>query len=329
MKRLLIFFVIAFMSIPISAKDKNKIVEPLHPVNTYSIVCYDTLTGEFGAAVQSHWFKVANVIWAAPGIGAVATQSLSDYSYGALGLEMMKKGKSAKEALDGLLASDPQNAVRQVAMIDKNLVVVAHTGYKCIDEAGHKIGVNYSVQANLMENNTVWDAMGKAFESTPGGLAEKMMAALEAAQNEGGDIRGKQSAAMVVVKAEPTGKSWSDKKIDIRVDDSPEPLKELRRLLNIANAYDHMNKGDDFIALSDFENATKEYQMAAELAPGNPEILFWFAATLVTAGEVEKSLPIFKEVFQKDENWRVLIRRLVKAELLPDDESIISRIIAQ
>jgi uncharacterized Ntn-hydrolase superfamily protein len=304
-------------------------VTPLHPVNTYSIVAYDTLTGQFGAAVQSHWFKVADVIWLEPGVGAVATQSLVEFSYGPLGLEMMKNGKSAKQALKGLLASDPQHAVRQVAIIDKNLVIAAHTGDKCIAEAGHKIGRNYSVQANLMEGNTVWDAMATAFENTEGDLADKMMAALEAAQVEGGDIRGKQSAAMVVVSGEPTGRRWADRIVDIRVDDSPEPLKELRRLLNITRAYDHMNKGDEYIAVDDFENANKEYAMAASMAPGNVEILFWHAATLVTAGQIEASLPLFKQVFATDEHWRMLVPRLVKADLLPDDEDLIAKIVAQ
>jgi len=304
-------------------------VTPLHPVNTYSIVAYDTVTGQFGAAVQSHWFKVADVIWLEPGIGAVATQSLVEFSYGPLGLEMMKNGKSARQALEGLLVSDPQNAVRQVAMIDKDLVIAAHTGDKCIAEAGHRIGANYSVQANLMEKSTVWDAMAVAFETTKGDLADRMMAALEAAQAEGGDIRGKQSAAMVVVSGEPTGRPWVDRIVDIRVDDSPEPLKELRRLLDITRAYDHMNKGDEYIALNDFDNANKEYAAAAVLAPGNAEILFWHAATLVTAGEVDRSLPLFKQVFEMDEKWRVLVPRLVKADLLPDDETIIDKIVAQ
>ncbi|MCP4684048.1 MAG: DUF1028 domain-containing protein, partial [bacterium] len=170
---------------------------PLHPVNTYSIVCYDTVTGQLGAAVQSHWFKVANVIWAEPGVGAVATQSFSDYRYGPLGLKMMTMGKTAEEALAGLIASDPGEAVRQVAMIDVNGNVVAHSGSKCIAEAGHLVGATYSMQANLMEKNTVWGAMAIAYEATEGDLADKMMAALEAAQAEGGDIRGKQSAAML------------------------------------------------------------------------------------------------------------------------------------
>ncbi len=297
--------------------------------NTFSIVCYDSATGEFGAAVQSHWFKVNDVIWAEAGVGAVATQSLTEISYGPLGLDMMRAGKSAKEALAGLLAADSNNAVRQVAMIDTHGNVVAHSGSKCIAEFGQHIGKDYSCQANLMEKNTVWDAMARAFETTKGDLAERMMAALEAAQGQGGDIRGKQSAAMVVVSGKPTGKSWVDRKVDLRVDDSPEPLKELRRLLNINRAYEHMNRGDEYIAVKNWDSAAYEYQTASKLNPGNMEILFWYAASLVTAGQVDKSLPVFKEVFAAGDNWRQLVPRLVTADLLPNDSSVIKKILAQ
>ena len=302
--------------------------EPIHPVNTYSIVAYDTVTGEFGAAVQSHWFKVADVIWLEPGVGAIATQSLADFSYGYLGLEMLKVGKSPQEALEGLLKSDPHSDVRQVAIIDKNTVAV-HTGANCIAEAGDHAGVHYSVQANLMRNNTVWDAMAKAYETAEGDLADRMMAALEAAQAEGGDIRGKQSAAMVVVRAEPTGKPWNDRIVDIRVDDSPEPLQELRRLLEITRAYNFMNQGDEYLAAGDQAAAQTAYENAFKLAPDNLEIKYWYAVTLVTIGEVDKALPVFKEIFEVDDSWRTLIPRLVKADQLPNDPKVIDKIMAQ
>lgn len=308
----------------VSANDKP--VTPIRPVNTYSIVAYDSATGQFGAAVQSHWFKVADVIWVEPGVGAVATQSLVDFAYGPLGIEMMKLGKSSSNALSGLLASDPEREVRQVAMIDRNGQVATHTGSRCIAEAGHQQGVHYSVQANLMEKSTVWSAMATAFENSKGDLAERLMAALEAAQAEGGDIRGKQSAALVVVTGEPSGQSWRDRLFDVRVDDSPEPLVELRRLLDITRAYNHMNRGDDLIAEGKLAEAGDEYARAAELAPGNLEILYWHAVTLATSAEPELAMPIFKRVFEADENWRTLIPRLVKSGLLPDDEALLKRI---
>lgn len=318
-----------FLTTTFASDKTNQQLEPLHPVNTFSIVAYDSTTGQFGAAVQSHWFKVADVIWVEPKVGAVATQSLADFSYGALGIEMMKKGKTANQALEGLLASDPNNAVRQVAMIDNKGNVVAHTGAKCIAEASHIVGHNFSVQANLMEKSTVPKAMAKAFENAKGDLAERLMVALEAAQVEGGDIRGKQSAAITVVTGDPVGQSWRDNIVDLRVDDSPEPLKELRRLLDINRAYELMNTGDELVADGDFDGAGEAYAKAAKLAPGNMEVVFWHAVTLVTAGELERSLPLFKQCFNADKRWRVLVPRLVTAELLPDKKEMIDKIVAQ
>ncbi|MFH1686323.1 MAG: DUF1028 domain-containing protein [bacterium] len=294
--------------------------------HTYSIVCYDPNTRQFGAAVQSHYFKVADVIWAKSGVGVVATQSLVDFNYGPLGLEMMQAGKPAQQALDGLLASDPGSDVRQVAFIDANGKVATHTGSKCIPMAGHQVGVNYSVQANLMANATVWPSMARAFESTTGDLAERMMAALEAAEAEGGDIRGRQSAAMLVVSGEPSGMDWKDKLIDLRVDDSPEPLVELRRLLGIARAYKHMDSGDLAIEVSDFAAAERHYTQAAELAPGNLEIRFWQAVALVTVGQIDLALPIFEEIFHQDNRWRELVPRLVAPGFFPDDSALIAKV---
>jgi len=320
-----ILTLIVLSTATISAQPKS----PSIPVSTFSIVAYDSATGQFGAAVQSHWFKVADVIWVEPKVGAVATQSLVDFAYGPLGIEMMKKGKTSQQALDGLLASDPNNAVRQVAMIDKTGAVVAHTGTKCIAEAGHHVGHHYSVQANLMEKSTVPDAMANAFENAQGDLAERLMIALEAAQAEKGDIRGMQSAAILVVTGNPVGQSWRDEIVDLRVDDSPEPLKELRRLMNVNSAYNHMNKGDDFIAEGKIDEAGLEYAKAAELAPGNMEIIFWHAVTLATNKELDKSLPLFKQCFKADERWRILVPRLVTAEILPNDPAMIDKIVSQ
>lgn len=301
----------------------------LRPVNTYSIIAYDSTTGQFGAAVQSHWFKVADVIWVEPGVGAVATQSLVDFAYGPLGLEMLRYGRNASDALAGLLRSDSGRELRQVAIVDKRGRVATHTGNKCIAAAGHKSGPGYSVQANLMRNATVWDAMERAWLNTRGDMAERLMAALEAAEREGGDIRGKQSAAIVVVSGQPTGQPWRDKLVDLRVDDSEAPLAELRRLLNISRAYDLMNRGDEFIAGGQFEQAQRAYDSASVLAPGNLEILFWYAVTLTTNQHVEEALPIFKHIFKQDTSWRELVPRLVPSGLLPDDKELITRITAQ
>jgi uncharacterized Ntn-hydrolase superfamily protein len=288
------------------------------PAHTYSIVARDPQTGELGVAVQSHYFSVGQrVPWAEAGIGAVATQSFTEPSYGALGLQLMKAGKTAPDALKALIAADSNADVRQVAMIDANGNVATHTGKKCIADAGHHIGKNYSVQANLMANANIWPAMAKAFESAQGSLAERMLAALEAAQNSGGDIRGQQSAAIVVVSGKPTGISWKDRILDLRVEDNPNPLQELRRLMRIQEAYHHEDLGDNYIAENNLDAAFKEYEKASQLEPENNELRFWFAVSLVTTKEKEKALKLFKEIFEKDKRWLELIDRLPLAGLLP------------
>jgi uncharacterized Ntn-hydrolase superfamily protein len=321
--------ILALMAGPVSAGQPSSHLAGVPKVTTFSIVAYDSATGQLGAAVQSHWFKVADVISVEAKVGAIASQSLADFTYGHLGLEMLKMGRSPEEALRGLIEADPNPAVRQVAIVDADGEWAVHTGDGCIAEAGDHCGEGYCVQANLMRNNTVWDAMAKAYETTQGDLAERMMAALEAAQAEGGDIRGKQSAAMVVVTGEPTGRPWEDRIVDIRVDDSPEPLKELRRLLEVTRAYDWMNRGDGFIAEEKFDEAAEAYAKASELAPDNMEIVFWHAATLAEVGQVERSLPLFKKCFAADKSWKELVPRLVKAELLSDDPAMLEKILAQ
>jgi uncharacterized Ntn-hydrolase superfamily protein len=303
---------------------------PLRPVHTFSIVARDADTGELGVAVQSHWFSVGQLVpWAEAGIGAVATQSFVDPSYGKLGLDLMRAGRSAPDALKALLAGDEGRDVRQVAMIDAQGRVDAWTGGKDIPAAGHIVGKNYSVQANLMLNDKVWPAMSRAFEAAKGDLAERMLAALDAAQGEGGDIRGRQSAALIVVSGKPTGKPWADRVFDLRVDDSPEPLKELRRLVTLHRAYNHMNAGDLAVEKKDNEGALREYGAAEKLVPDNAEMIYWHAVALVNMNRVEEALPLFRKVFAMDRNWATLTPRLTKPGLLPDDAKIIERILKE
>src|SRR3989337_4058909 len=299
-----------------------------YPCHTYSIVARDSVTGEMGVAVQSHYFSVGPVDpWAEAGVGAVATQSLVDVTYGPLGLDLMRAGRTAQDALKALLAGDKNNAVRQVAMIDASGNLAAHTGDKCIPAAGHIVGKNYSVQANLMLDDKVWPAMAKAFENTKGSLTERMLAALDAAQAEGGDIRGKQSAAILIVKGKSTGKPWQDKVLDLRVEDNPEPLKELRRLVKIAEAYHHSDLGDLALEKKDLKTALKEYAEAKRLYPESIELKFWEATALVNNGRVKESLPIFKEIFEKEPIWKELVKRLPQVDMLPKDEKVIKKIL--
>ena len=321
-----IYFLIFYLIIS-ATKNFAQNVPKSNPVSTYSIVAYDERTGQFGVAVQSHWFSVGALVpWARAGVGAVATQSFVKVEYGPDGIALMEAGKSAKEALNHLISQDTEQAVRQVAMIDNKGSVAAHTGENCIYAAGHKIGKNYSVQANLMEKETVWGAMAKAFENAQGDLATRMMASLEAAENEGGDIRGKQSAAMLIVTGQPTGFPWKDIVMDIRVDDSRYPLKELKRLIRIHTAYQHANKGDHYLEINEVEKALVEYGLASELYPENPELPYWSAVTMVGLGKLDKALSVFSKVFKEEPRMRMMTPRIVDAGLLPKDEYILKLI---
>jgi uncharacterized Ntn-hydrolase superfamily protein len=304
--------------------------------HTYSIVARDTITGEMGIAVQSHWFSVGSVVsWAEAGVGAIATQSLTNISFGPKGLEMLKQGMNAQEAVDNLIAEDEGRDYRQLAIVDAGGNVAAFTGKKCIPDAGHITGDNFSVQANLMVNKKVWPAMEKAYSNSQSPLAERMIEALAAAQKEGGDIRGQQSASILIVKGESPDKVWEDKLIDLRVEDHPDPVNELKRLLKVHRAYEHMNKGDLAIEKEDFELAMKEYSAAEEMFPENLEMKYWHAVTLASIGKVDEALPLFKEVFSKDENlpdskasWRTLTPRLVPIGILTVDEDDLNKIIS-
>ena len=301
------------------------------PVHTYSIVARDSLTGQMGVAVQSHWFSVGSLVtFAEAGVGAVATQSFIDPAYGPLGLELMRAGKTAQEALQGLLAADASLQVRQVAFVDAKGNVAAHTGDKAIEAAGHITGRGFSVQANLMYKPTVPAAMARAYENSKGDLAERMLAALEAAQAEGGDIRGKQSAAILIVNAKSTGRPWFDKAFDLRVEDHPEPVQELRRLVHLARAYAHMNAGDEALTRNDIEGALREYGTAQKMVTdkqSNGEMAFWHAVTLIGVKRFDEAVPLFRRAFTQDPLWRELVPRLSKAGALPDDSVLIKRIV--
>jgi uncharacterized Ntn-hydrolase superfamily protein len=306
---------------------------PRRPVATYSIVAHDAETGQMGVAVQSHWFSVGSIVpWAEAGVGAVATQSFVEPSYGPLGLELMAAGRSAQQALDALTSTDEGEAVRQVAFVDASGAVAVHTGVRAIAAAGHRTGDGYSVQANMMERATVWDAMAEAYESSDGDLAERLLAALEAAQAEGGDIRGKQSAALLIVRAESTGKPWLDRVFDLRIEDHPEPVRELRRLTDLQRAYQHLNAGDEHVTQGDIAGAMVEYQAAMERVRDeatNGEAPFWVGITLASEGQTEEALPYLVRAYAQDPRWAELVTRLPDAGLLPDDDDLVQRLVVR
>ena len=302
---------------------------PLRPVATYSIVARDAATGELGVAVQSHWFSVGSLVpWAESEVGAVATQSFVEPSYGPLGLALMKTGRSAPEALAALLAGDNGREVRQVGMVDAKGRVATHTGKMNIPAAGGQSGEGYVVQANLMEKPTVWPAMARAYEAAKGDLATRMLAALDAAEAEGGDIRGRQSAALVVVKAKASGRPWADRVFDLRVEDHEKPLEELRRLVGVQRAYNHMGAGDDCVTAKDWACAEREYGAAQRLHPDNAEMAFWYGVALASNGRVADARPLFARAFAADPRWRELVRRLPAVEQLPKDEKLLQEILS-
>jgi uncharacterized Ntn-hydrolase superfamily protein len=297
------------------------------PVHTYSIVARDPATGQLGVAVQSHWFSVGSIVaWAEAGVGAVATQSFVNPAYGPEGLDLMRGGKGAPEALKELLTRDSHKEARQVAMIDSSGRVAAHTGSGCIPAAGHEVGRDYSVQANLMTDASVWSAMAEAFERSSGDLAERMLAALEAAQDRGGDIRGRQSASILVVSGKPMGQVWKDRLLDLRVEDHVSPVKELRRLVALWRAYEKMNEGDDAVTENRADEALRYYAEAERMFPENDEFVFWHAVALVSLGRIDDSLPVFARAFRLNPAWLLLVDRLPAAGLLPEDPSLLARL---
>jgi uncharacterized Ntn-hydrolase superfamily protein len=284
---------------------------------TYSIVARDKKSGEFGVAVQSHYFQVSPAVpWALAGVGAVATQSHVNLSYGPLGLELLQAGYTAEQALAALTAGDPRAEVRQCAIVDAAGNVAAHTGARCIPAAGHTLGDGFSCQANLMERDTVWDAMAEAFTTTRAPLAERMMSALEAAEAEGGDIRGKQSAAMVVVAATGTGRPWNDRIIDLRVEDASEPLPELRRLLRIKRAYMTAGDADDLEEKGDLHGAVAKLHEALSIAPEMVELRFMTGVSMATAGDVDGGCVLIAEAMRKNSRWLETLRRLAAVDLV-------------
>jgi len=296
--------------------------------HTFSIVARDAKTGDLGVAVQSHWFSVGSIVsWAEAGVGAVATQSLVNVSFGRRALDLMRSGKSATEALEELIRTDEGREFRQLAIIDVNGDVAVHTGKKCIADAGHISGENYSVQANMMLNKEVWPAMARAFDASSGPLAERMLASLEAAQMAGGDIRGQQSAAILVVRGKSTGKIWEDRLIDLRVEDHSDAVNEIGRVLKVFRAYEHMNNGDLAIENGDEDAALKEYGAAQKMFPDNIEMRYWHAVSLVNIGKLDTALPIFKDIFLQDSNWVELTRRIVLNDMLVTDPESLNKII--
>ncbi|MEM0517893.1 MULTISPECIES: DUF1028 domain-containing protein [Aequorivita] len=319
MKSFLLYF--GLFSIFTTMAQSTKPNDPL--AHTYSIVARDANTGEMAVAVQSHWFSVGTgVSWGEAGVGVVATQSFTNRSFGIRGLDLLKQGKSPQQAMDILLSDDEGRDFRQVAILDSKGRVATHTGKNCIVYASHANGENFSIQANMMLNDKVVPAMEKAWKTynkLP--LAERMVQVLLAAQNSGGDIRGKQSAALLIVAPEATDEPWNDVLLDLRVDDNENPVKELDRLLNVFRAYEHMNQGDVYVEKNEMKKAMAQYNAAMKMFPENLEMQFWTAITLANDKQFERAAEMLGKIYEKDKNWRELTRRLPKVGLLNVSEN--------
>ena len=289
---------------------------------TYSIVARDPQSGELGVAVQTDWFAVGGVVpWAEPGVGAVATQSFAEVSYGPLGLDLMRGGKSAADALKALVAGDAAEATRQVAMVDATGIAAAHTGSGCVRAAGHATGDGVSAQANMMDRDTVWGAMMEAFQTTDERFPERLVAALAAAEREGGDIRGRQSAALLVVSGDRSQPRWA-RSVDLRVDEHQDPVGELKRLLRLHRAYERLARGFELADSGNFMAAADEQTAARNLAPEDDQITFWAGLTLAGAGRPLEAKELLEEARSANPRWAVYLRRVAATGRFPDDPQL-------
>ena len=296
---------------------------------TYSIVARDASTGELGVAVQSHWFSVGSVVtWAEAGAGAVATQSFAEPAYGPKGLALMRLGVDAQAALTALVSADELRARRQVAFVDANGAVAVHTGDQCIAAAGHAIAEGVSTQANMMRNDRVWPAMLEAYHTSSGDLAERLLTSLDAAEAAGGDVRGRQSAAMLVVAGASSGQPWRDRRFDLRVDDSADPLGELRRLVTINRGYHRMDIAEEREVAGDVAGALAEYEAARAFLSGNDEATFWSAVLMADAGRVDEARALFDKITVREPGWAELVRRLPDTGLLRGGRSVVEELLA-
>jgi uncharacterized Ntn-hydrolase superfamily protein len=290
---------------------------------TYSIVARDPDTGELGVAVQSHWFSVGSIVtWARPGVGAVATQANVEAAYGPRALALLADGATAPEALERLVAADPGGPSRQVAVLDAAGRVGVHTGSKCMAHAGHITGQGVSCQANIMASERVWPAMLEAFTAGAGSksLTVRLLDALDAAEREGGDLRGRQSAAILVVPAE--GEPWHTV-VSLRVEDHPEPLPELRRLVDLQSAYRLADEADELLNAGRHEEAGRLYVQASERAPGNHELLFWAGLGTAAAGEHDAGVAMVRRAIELQPTWRELLPRL-RPDLAPAGPAVLA-----
>jgi uncharacterized Ntn-hydrolase superfamily protein len=282
---------------------------------TYSIVARDPQTGRFGIAVQSHYLGVGPVVpWLEAGVGAVATQASVNVAFGPIGLELLRSGMTAEQTVAALLAGDASPATRQLGVVDAEGRAAAHTGAECIPAAGHLVRDGFTVQGNLLARDTCWPAMAAAYEAAQAKdapLVERMLLALEAAEREGGDVRGRQSAAIMIVDSSPQPAAWRGRLMDLRIEDHPDPVPELRRVVTLQLAYELLNEEGD--AAKAGVSAEERYGQARRLAPDAYELVFWRAVELAAAGDVPGARREMAIAVAADESWRHTLEHMAEA----------------
>jgi uncharacterized Ntn-hydrolase superfamily protein len=295
---------------------------------TYSIVARDPQTGELGIAVQSRYFAAGQVVpWIEAGVGVIASQSFANPVYGYEGLRLLRAGMAPQEALDKLVSEDAGEATRQVAIMDTQGQVAVHTGAKCVAAAGHALGRDCSAQANMMAQDTVWQAMVHAFETGTGDLADRLVAAMEAAEREGGDLRGKQAAGLIVVSGKPSGVSKLDRVVDVRVDDHPEPVDEIKRLLQYARAHQCVRQATDKVVAGDFDGALTDLDVCCAAYPDEPQFLFRRALVLLPLGRVEEAREMVQRVHSIHPGWSEILLRFADAGVISVSPEIVASLV--
>jgi uncharacterized Ntn-hydrolase superfamily protein len=283
---------------------------------TYSIVARDPLTGRFGVAVQSHYLGVGPVVpWLEAGVGAVATQASVNISFGPIGLELLRAGRSAAEVVAACVASDPNAQTRQLGVVDSGGSAAAHTGADCIPACGHLVGDGFSVQGNLLERDSCWPAMAAAYQaalSEEAPFVERLLRALEAAEREGGDVRGRQSAAIMIVSGEVQPAAWRGRLMDLRIEDHHDPVPELRRIVTLQLAYELTNEEGD--AAKAGKSADERYASARQLAPDAYELVFWWGVELAGRGDLDAARRELRIAFDADRRWRTTLEHLAAGE---------------
>lgn len=294
---------------------------------TYSIIAHDSEAGLLGGAVQSHYFGVGtHVLWAKPGAGVVVTQMMAEPSYGCRGLDLLERGQSPGGVLSSLLAADSAADERQVGMIDVMGDVAVHTGKRCIAFAGHRVSRGVATQGAMLEQDAVWKAMVDAYQAASGDLAERMLVALEAAEERGGDVRGPKAAALVVVTTTASATPWLDRVVDLRVDDHQQPLRELRRLLSLHRLYDRANRAFNSAITGNLSAALSEFASLESEQPDDADVAFRHGLLLALAGRVDEARHRLEHCYRDGNGWREALRRLPAAGYLPNDPDLLERL---